>query len=388
MEMPPSFETVIFVDVDGVLNVGVKDGKQGPLMVNETNCRHAEHNAAEVASRSGDHAERGAFEKVLSVMAKTDSPESTDNTFAELACRGQEHIAVPLLRRLAEIIIGARQQGPTQVVLASNWRRPKYAPRVHCLEQELSKLLGEHFVFDARTRQLEENTAADRLRCIGDFLVSRCAAAVGFGGGRLLRAVVLDDLFITPLDGWLCGEVAGSPRRVLSEADIEAYLRSRVPATASVAVKVIHPYSEWNTESGLRVQVASGLTQQHVQQALTFLTTMIVQAPPSPPCRERGGRAALELLRRRPRTEGEQSPSEAAEEPAKQVDLPEPATKVDLPEVCVNKVSAQPRRVEIGEALSVEKPWDMVAGETSASLVGFRFKKCLWAAVPWMWMHM
>jgi len=379
MEMAPSFETVIFVDVGGVLNVGVKDGKQGPLMLNETNCRYAEHYAAEVASRSGDHAERGAFEKVLSVMAKKDSPESTDNTFAELACKGQEHIAAPLLRRLAEIIVGARQQGPTQVVLASNWRRPKYVPRVRCLEQELSKLLGERFVFDARTRQLEENTAADRLRCIGDFLVSRCAAAVGAGGGRLLRAIVLDDLFITPLDGWLCGEVAGSPRRVRSEADMEAYLRSRVPATASVAVKVIHPYSEWNTESGLRVQVGSGLTQQHVQQALTFLTTMIVRAPPSP-CRERGGRAALELLRR--------SPRKAAEEPAKQVDLPEPATKVDLPEVCVNKVSAQPRRVEIGEALLVEKPWDMVAGETSASLVGFRFKKCLWAAVPWMWMHM
>jgi len=383
MEMPPSFETVIFVDVDGVLNVGVKDGKQGPLMVNETNCRHAEHNAAEVASRSGDHAERGAFEKVLSVMAKTDSPESTDNTFAELACRGQEHIAVPLLRRLAEIIIGARQQGPTQVVLASNWRRPKYAPRVHCLEQELSKLLGEHFVFDARTRQLEENTAADRLRCIGDFLVSRCAAAVGFGGGRLLRAVVLDDLFITPLDGWLCGEVAGSPRRVRSELDMEAYLKSRVPAAASVAVKVIHPYSEWNTESGLRVQVASGLTQQHVRQALTFLATMIVRAP-----------ASLELQSRSPRKEeGEQPASEFAEEPAKQVDLPEPATKVDLPravpEVCDNKVSAaQPRRVEIEEAPSVGKPWDIVAGETFTSLVEFRFKGCLWAAVPWLWMHM
>jgi len=195
---------------------------------------------------------------------------------------------------------------------------------------------------------------------------------------------------------------------------MEAYLRSRVPAAASVAVKVIHPYSEWITESGLRVQVASGLTQQHVQQALTFLTTMIVRAPPSP-CLERGGRAALELLRRSPRKEGEQSPSEAAEdfvadsgfsrrqrrreegeqpqseaaeEPAKQVDLPEQATKVELPEVCVNKVSAQPLRVEIGEALSVEKPWDMVAGEMLASLVGFRFKVCLWAAVPWLWMHM
>jgi len=382
MEMAPSFETVIFVDVDGVLNVGVKDGKQGPLMLNETNCRHAEHYAAEVAGRSGDHAERGAFEKVLSVMAKKDSPESTDNTFAELACKGQEHIAVPLLRRLAEIIVGARQQGPTQVVLASTWRRPKYAPRVSCLEQELSKLLGERFVFDARTRQLEENTAADRLRCIGDFLVSHCAAAAGAGGSCLLPAVVLDDLFITPLDGWLCGEVAGSLRHVRSEADMEAYLRSRVPAAASVAVKVIHPYSEWITESGLRVQVASGLTQQHVMQALTFLATVIVRAP-----------ASLELQSRSPRKEeGEQPPSELAEEPAKQVDVPEPATKVDLPgavpEVCDNKVSAQPRRVEIEDAPSVEETWDMDAGETFTSPVGFRFKGCLWAAVPCLWMHM
>jgi len=205
---------------------------------------------------------------------------AASSTLAELSCQGDSHVSVPLLRRLAQIIRAARKDGPTEVVLASNWRKPKFCSRVEGLEREISKVLGEHFAFDARTRKGEEKTAGKRLECIGDFFADRCSVAkVG-----AFRAVVLDDFFVTPLNGWACD----SGLNVSSEADAEAYLKSRVSSDVDAAALVLHPYQEWETSSGLLVQIGSGLSQEHVKQALDFLGgdavphLMSLRTPPTP----------------------------------------------------------------------------------------------------------
>eukprot|EP00932_Pfiesteria_piscicida_P007762 SRR837773.1796.p2 GENE.SRR837773.1796~~SRR837773.1796.p2 ORF type:complete len:213 (-),score=77.66 SRR837773.1796:206-844(-) len=129
----------------------------------------------------------------------------------------------------------------------------------------MSRLMGEKFAFDGRTRPGDERRAADRLRCIGDYLEHHSQSATG-----PMRVVVLDDLFVTPLDGWLCGNASTGIQRVRQVSDMEAYLRSRI-VQSGVAVKMIHPVSEWITPSGMLVQVGRGLNEEEVQGVLEFL---------------------------------------------------------------------------------------------------------------------
>merc|ERR1712151_437975 len=51
----------------------------------------------------------------------------------------------------------------------------------------------------------------------------------------------------------------------------EKYLQTRIPEFVDVSVKLIHTYSSWTTPSGLFVKIGTGLTKEHLCQAMEFL---------------------------------------------------------------------------------------------------------------------
>mmetsp|Transcript_119612 Transcript_119612/g.334992 ORF Transcript_119612/g.334992 Transcript_119612/m.334992 type:complete len:289 (-) Transcript_119612:333-1199(-) len=252
-------QTIIYVDVDGVLNVSIHEPGMSPLLLDEGNCDFA--SGVEDLGALGQ--QRESVERLVSVMRHSVGTEA----YRDLACASDRHCVDTLVARLAEIIRGA---GPQRlVVLASAWRLPKYAMLVKELEANISKQLGERFSFDARTPLADDKTAAQRLRCIGEHLRS---TACGPGRVGALKVVVVDDFGATPLDGWMC---QGS--RMSSVADVEAYLRDCVRLYAprlDVRAKMVHCYAEWATPSGLRVQIGAGLTREAVRETSAFLASM------------------------------------------------------------------------------------------------------------------
>jgi len=248
--------TVIYLDIDGVLNVGIRDRGTAPLLLNDTNQRMAR----DVADPSSlPRQERECVERVNSVASKSIG-KADNGTYSSFACRGAEQVAGPLVARLAEIIQAA---GDPCVVLASNWRKPKYQSKVRRLEEGISKQLGYDFTFGGATGQVNEKDAVDRLRCIGEHLNAFCSE---LEPSTALRVVVLDDFFVTPLDGWTmeCGS------RIASTADVESYLY-RCAELPGVNVKMVHCYTDWVTNGGLKVQVGTGLTAACMRVALGFL---------------------------------------------------------------------------------------------------------------------
>lgn len=251
-----SVETVIFVDVDGVLNVGVKDQGGAPLLYNKPNQVYAANHLKRQRPQDAECAL-----KLLAVGEQQVKGE--EGFYSDLACPAGTHLCEVLVRHLALVIAASGDR--CQVVLSSNWRKPHHAARVQMLEAEVSRHLGREWAFDARTRPAEERCAADRLRCIGDFVESLCVNG-RCRDGRLLRLLVLEDFFITPLDGWVC-----SGQQIDSSASVEAYLlkRARRP---NVTAHLVHTYDEWTTSSGMLVQVGTGLTEKPTKQALNFLS--------------------------------------------------------------------------------------------------------------------
>jgi hypothetical protein len=258
-------ETVIFVDVDGVLNVGVRDHGDAPLLFNDSNRDFA---LGQRGRRQASKQDEECVTKLQSVATQCPPAHQEGSSYSDLACGKGSHVSEVLAQRLAEIVHAA---GPRRsVVLSSNWRKPQHAARVKKLEAEVSRQMGAEFMFDARTRPAEERSAADRLRCIGDYVESLFDCNGRFHDGRPLRLLVLEDFFITPLDGWACGTF-----KVDSCAAAEAYLLNRAPPSANVAAKLVHTYHEWCTPSGLRVQVGGGLTDSFFQEAVDFIGTPI-----------------------------------------------------------------------------------------------------------------
>jgi len=253
-------DSVIFVDVDGVLNVGIQDDLGAPLLLNKGNIlcanemRGARHNGA------GDR----CVERLLSACDRKVGCGEKASTYADLACDDSSHVSGILAARLAEIISSAGEN--RAVVLSSNWRRPSHRTRVTNLEKEISKHLGSSFSFDAATPLCDERRAAERLRCIGNFLEEMCKRREA--GAKPLRALVLEDFFITALDGWRCGGQA-----IDCEAKAEDYLKSRATAFPNLAVKLVHTYDEWKMPCGLTVQVGAGITEEQVVEAQDFLAT-------------------------------------------------------------------------------------------------------------------
>mmetsp|Transcript_95484 Transcript_95484/g.275700 ORF Transcript_95484/g.275700 Transcript_95484/m.275700 type:complete len:292 (-) Transcript_95484:110-985(-) len=241
-------ETLIFVDVDGVLNVGIKTGTSGALFLNDPNIGMAR----QLSESSDSEAAHERLEKMSSVAAR----------YAGLACTGSREVSEVLVRRLVRILRASR--GRCRVVLSSSWRHPKHTARVKALEGELSDCLARPFVFDDRTALMREAEPADRLRAIGYYV--RRWSAMG-APGRTIHVLILDDLFMTGMDGWMCGGAS-----VNSVKDAEEYVRQCGRQSCDIRAKLVHCYEEWLTpEARIRVEVATGLTAAAVEEAVAFL---------------------------------------------------------------------------------------------------------------------
>jgi len=101
-----------------------------------------------------------------------------------------------------------------------------------------------------------------RVSAIGNFVEQYCERKAASLSN--IDIVVLDDFFITPLDGWICdGTTVHHP------GDIECYLKGRSPLPASV--KMLHTYDQWINEDGSTMRVGSGLTSDHLGNTIDFL---------------------------------------------------------------------------------------------------------------------
>jgi hypothetical protein len=250
-------ETVIFVDVDGVLNIGAADSGEAPLLLNKTNI--------DISMKAWGshlhHAQRVCIEKMVAV-AQRDLGHGENSTYAKFACSNTSSVSDELAKRLATIVKMAGSRDRVAVVLSSNWRKTQHAGRVKKLEETVSRYMGgQTFAFDAKTPNRSEQIASDRLESIGDFLAELSNQRSGVV--RPLQALVLEDFFITDMDGWSCGGV-----RMNSVADAEGYLVQRGSNTKA---RIIHCYDSWATSSGVEVRIGSGLTLQRVEEARAFL---------------------------------------------------------------------------------------------------------------------
>ena len=154
------------------------------------------------------------------------------------------------LARLAQLIAAA---GKTRrVVLSSTWRLPQHKKRQNMLEHRISTYLGEPFVFDDRTALLPEQSAADRICAVGDYIATYSRSQEGL---KELRVLVLDDLFVTRLGDWLLRGVAMN-----SSSAVERYLKGQVELGVVSTVKFVHTYQKLATPVNVPVQIGCGLT--------------------------------------------------------------------------------------------------------------------------------
>mmetsp|Transcript_57967 Transcript_57967/g.114958 ORF Transcript_57967/g.114958 Transcript_57967/m.114958 type:complete len:323 (+) Transcript_57967:87-1055(+) len=248
-------ETLIFVDVDGVLNVGVFDQGNAPVAFNQTNLQLA----LKLEGQNNILADR-----IRSVAGmEVEGEHATYEKFVAEPC----DLSQLLVGRLAQLI--GQAGSSCSVVLSSSWRKPKHAKRVQTLETFIGKHLGRPFQFDDRTELREESGGAmDRLQVLGDYTQDFCRKRRG--SALKLRVLVLEDFCITPLDGGLkCQGVSiGSPEAA------ERYLLSRAKGSSAVSVRMIHTYDKWITDQGLPVAIGTGLTMKHFSRALQFLDGM------------------------------------------------------------------------------------------------------------------
>jgi len=255
-ESGDDLHTVIYLDVDGVLNVTARDGRAA-LLFSEKNLQFARMQAKGWGFLRPTV--KDTVERLISI-AKHKLGHGEGGTYAALATRGDLPVAPVLVERVARLI---RAAGPRRtVVLASSWRLPKHKANVARLEREISRHLGEEFTFDARTPIREDGTPQQRLECIGDSIRGLAVGSEGAG----LRVLVLDDFFGARLQGLsLGGEAADSAEGA------ERYLQGCCQASGKVSVRVVQPLDEWATSRGTRVQVGMGLTTEHFCRAMCFL---------------------------------------------------------------------------------------------------------------------
>mmetsp|Transcript_73866 Transcript_73866/g.208509 ORF Transcript_73866/g.208509 Transcript_73866/m.208509 type:complete len:296 (+) Transcript_73866:29-916(+) len=255
-----SIDTLLFVDVDGVLNIGIGDPGDAAVYFNGDNVQKAQQLWEEGKGQSGELVER-----LISTYNREVHGEGA--TCAKFLSSQKVHVSPELLSRLATIIQAAGDE--CTVVLSSTWRHPKHAKRVRLLEEALSSDLGYAFTFHARTSLVPDNKYPyERLRTIGDFVEEYGKQHPGSSQHKW-RVLVLDDFHIHALDGgW---SLDGALMDSVGAA--EAYLRTRIPASPdSVPVKIVHTFESWTTPSGLDMRVGIGLTQEHLCSAMKFLT--------------------------------------------------------------------------------------------------------------------
>lgn len=266
-------QTVIFVDVDGVLNVGARDGG-GPLLINKVNIGRAQ-SVMRARARSEDGAclqrdpedclvdkESQCAQKILAV---SEYPEGRrDKGTLSMLAAGEFGFSDILVSRLAALIASTTPE--PKVVLASSWRQTRFRSRAETLRRAIQQKLGHEFRWSGMTAEKEECTAGDRLRCIGEYLEEMELPSM-----VETRLLVLDDFFITPFDGWNIDGV-----RIECPEDAEDYLLRHCQSLGTVAVKVVHPYEEFiagrdSRGRDIHVKAAVGLTEKHFNAAADFL---------------------------------------------------------------------------------------------------------------------
>jgi hypothetical protein len=242
-------ETLIFLDADGVVNVGIRDMPgQSPLLLCESNldrCRQQSPCAGpsliitSAAARCPGHGDEGNYAK----FATTSGSSDISPIFAE---------------RAAEIL---RLAGPKAVlVLSSSWR--KYQNRVEALEAALTKFSDRTITFDARTKSGGDEPEK-RLQAIGEFVSEYSENRDPMAGP--LRVVVLEDFAATHPKQW---KYANGLRSI---EGVEDFWRKSSSQPDQTFVKLIHTYDEWHLENGTQVQIGCGLTCAKVSEAERFL---------------------------------------------------------------------------------------------------------------------
>lgn len=246
-------ETLIFLDVDGVLNVGIRDPGNAPFSFNETNISMAQKIV------KGD-TQSDIADMLIAVM-RMQSCDGTSSTFGDFLSRNDLDVCDIFIHRFVKIIRAAGDG--RRVICSSSWRRPKFAGRLSQLQQIISAYMGEPFEFDDRTMLENEHGGQDRLRLIGDYIATYCKTKIAY---TKLRVVVLDDFFYAPIQGWTCGGAV-----VDSLQSAQSYLEGRALQTAEIEARIIHTYTSSLLPSGVEVQVGTGLSLRHLGGALGFL---------------------------------------------------------------------------------------------------------------------
>mmetsp|Transcript_6074 Transcript_6074/g.14531 ORF Transcript_6074/g.14531 Transcript_6074/m.14531 type:complete len:385 (+) Transcript_6074:47-1201(+) len=259
-ERARKIDTLIFLDVDGVLNVGAQDPGKPPVLLRVETIR----DASRLFEARGRHPMRGTIERIYEISHKS-LGHGEDDTYAKLACKGDEEVSDLLVKRLVSLVQSAGSTGG--VVLSSKWRKNK--ARVDFLETTLAERLGCPFTFHGWTLPLEDPcTPESRLRMIGDYVhgLSSWRSSRKLATG--LRLLVLEDFHINSF-GWNC-----DGHRIDSIPAAEEYIQSRAAGGIPCSAKLIHTYDEWRSTFGsnLLVQVATGLTLRHMCDAVQFLS--------------------------------------------------------------------------------------------------------------------
>lgn len=265
--MVRSIETLIFCDVDGVLNVCAKDPTSGhPVLLSGGNVL-----AAMTKGQQGTPTDLCA-KHILAVHERAAGHgEGESASYAKFVCADETHLCEIMVKRLATLIRIAKVGGCCRVVLSSTWRRSKYQAKVSTLEQLLSEELGHKFEFDGRTSvEQRDSTPEGRLRSVGNYIAQYWKGRTG-----LLRVLMLEDFGASPMDGsWSCGS------HVIEETgDCEHYLCRRAAlgrprtAMAEVSACVVHTYEHGPgaADGDLDLHIGCGLTWPHFTRALVFL---------------------------------------------------------------------------------------------------------------------
>lgn len=252
-------ETLLFIDVDGVLNVAIQDPGSDPAAFSGENLKLARS----MAGQGNPLADR------ISTVADRSIPVDEEEGNYERFVSQPGDLSDLLVGRLAHLIQSSLACGSSaRIVLASFWRRPQHIERQRFLESRLTHHLGRPFSFDDHTSLREEKGAACRISTIGDYIEDFCQHRTG-SYLRKTRVLVLDDFSASALRGLTIDEMP-----IDSAEGAERYLLNRAGDGSGVSVRVIHTFEEFyhvDGENGMQVSMGCGLRLDYFNRALHFL---------------------------------------------------------------------------------------------------------------------
>lgn len=252
-------DTILFVDVDGVLNVGIYDPFDAPILLKSSELSMAR----EIVAMDYRGFDSATAYKICALAATPTDPEST-TTFEALASHDQ--LSKVLVGRLSELI---EEAGPKcHVVLSSSWRKKQHLKRRERLEQDLSEALGRYFTFHDVTQLTPELHAGDRLQAIRSYLQDFACANLC---GAELKVIVVDDFFLSPLSYADPFRITNGELHTLEEVE-DFLLQPLSDMGVEASAKVLHCYRKVTTTNGLVLQVGMGLSNGLLKDAKEFLS--------------------------------------------------------------------------------------------------------------------